>query len=485
MSLRKNIFYNIFLTAGLYLSQLITFPYVTRVLGVENLGICNFVSGFVNFFVLVSSLGILTLGAREIAKYKTSREELDKCFSALFYLLAAFTGAALLVYIAILIFVPLPDKYATLLYIGLFYIIFNNFMVDWFFSGIENFKYVACRTLFIRAVYVVAVFVLVREPEHYIRYYALSVLVLLATVAVNWTYRRNFTSLVRVPVSEIRKYVKPFVVIGLQTVLLSYFQTINPVLLGFLGNDTEVGFYTTAIKLSLIILMMYNAYTLVMIPRLSSLVNQKNDRYAHYLVGNSFKLLYLVSLPLIVLVELFVPVIVLLAAGPGYEGVINPMRIAIVIILVGGISQIMVNQVLIPNNLEKGVLWSALAGVSVCLVLNLLLIPHFMSLSAAASWIYTELIIVAGTYWYAKKRLADLSLELGTLVKYILVFLPLAALFWLRTLDLGIVYNLLICISVVILYTHISLKYIVKDSFYRAVIEKAFGKMQKNEDSRE
>ena len=471
MSIKKNIFYNIFLTTGLYVSQLVTFPYVTRVLGVASLGICNFVSGFVNFFVLVSSLGILTLGAREIAKHKDNRPNLDKCFSCLFYLLAVFTAIALLVYVGIIFFVSDLERYSTLLYIGFFYILFNNFIVDWFFNGIENFKYIAYRTLLIRLVYVAAVFVLIRNEDHYIRYYLLSAAVVFANAAVNWTYRRKFVRLVSVSITEVRKYLKSFVVIGIQVVLLSYYNTVNPVLLGFMGNDTEVGFYTIAIKLSLIILLVYNAYTLVMLPRLSSLVHQKNDAYANYLVGSSFKLLYIFSIPLIILVELFVPEIVLLVAGSGYEGAVNPMRISIFIILIGGISQIMINQVLIPNNMEKGVLIAAVCGVGTGFVLNLLLIPEYMSNITAASWIASEVIIIAGTYIYAKRRLKDISLKLLDLIKYLLVFVPLTGLFGIKVFDLGVIYNLVVFISVVIVYSHMVLKYILRDSFYMSVLD--------------
>ena len=42
MSLKKNIVYSSILTVSGYLFPFITFPYVTRVLGVENFGICSF-----------------------------------------------------------------------------------------------------------------------------------------------------------------------------------------------------------------------------------------------------------------------------------------------------------------------------------------------------------------------------------------------------------------------------------------------------------
>ena len=49
-SLRKNIMYSSVLTVANYLFPLVTFPYVSRVLGVDNIGACNFVDSIINYF---------------------------------------------------------------------------------------------------------------------------------------------------------------------------------------------------------------------------------------------------------------------------------------------------------------------------------------------------------------------------------------------------------------------------------------------------
>lgn len=68
MSITRNFFYSSILTSVGYLFPLITFPYVSRVLGVTNIGICNFVDSIISYFVLFSMMGIRTIGIREIAK---------------------------------------------------------------------------------------------------------------------------------------------------------------------------------------------------------------------------------------------------------------------------------------------------------------------------------------------------------------------------------------------------------------------------------
>ena len=46
------------------------FPYVSRVLGVEYVGLVNFVDNTVNYFLLFATMGMSILGIREIAAVK-------------------------------------------------------------------------------------------------------------------------------------------------------------------------------------------------------------------------------------------------------------------------------------------------------------------------------------------------------------------------------------------------------------------------------
>ena len=49
---------------------LITFPYVSRILSVEGMGIYNFSSTYVGYFLLIAGLGINTYAIREGAKFR-------------------------------------------------------------------------------------------------------------------------------------------------------------------------------------------------------------------------------------------------------------------------------------------------------------------------------------------------------------------------------------------------------------------------------
>ena len=105
-SIKKNIAYKTLLVVSNYLISFVTFPYVSRVLGVSNLGLVNFVDNTINYFLIFASMGIGVLGVREIAKIKDDAKKRSKVFSNILGLNLLFTFAVLLVYLLLVCIVP-------------------------------------------------------------------------------------------------------------------------------------------------------------------------------------------------------------------------------------------------------------------------------------------------------------------------------------------------------------------------------------------
>ena len=149
------------------------------------------------------------------------------------------------------------------------------FLVEWFFKGIENFKYITLRSLAVKIVYVVSVFLFVQEPEDYGVYFFLSCAMMVANAVFNWCYKSKFVTLKFRHIESI-PYLKSIFVLGVYMLLTSMYTTFNTAYLGIVCGNTEVGYYSTAMKLQSIILAIYTAFTGVMIPRMSALIGQGN-----------------------------------------------------------------------------------------------------------------------------------------------------------------------------------------------------------------
>ena len=153
-SLKKNFFYSALLTLANYVFPLITYPYVSRVLGVTGIGICNFVDNIVNYFIVFSTMGIFVIGVREIAAVRSGEQERSKVFSSLLTLNGLMTLAAALVLTLAIFFVPKLAAYRTLLFLGVAKLIAHSLSLEWFFRGVEEFKYITNRSIIIKTLYV-------------------------------------------------------------------------------------------------------------------------------------------------------------------------------------------------------------------------------------------------------------------------------------------------------------------------------------------
>ena len=56
-----------------FIGPLITFPYASRILGPEGIGVVNFSNSIISYFLIFAGLGIKNYAAREVAKSKENK----------------------------------------------------------------------------------------------------------------------------------------------------------------------------------------------------------------------------------------------------------------------------------------------------------------------------------------------------------------------------------------------------------------------------
>ena len=158
-SIKRNFFYSSILTTANYIFPLLTFPYVSRVLGVTNIGIVNFVDSVIHYFILVSMMGINIVGIREVAKCKKNKEELSQTFSGLFWLNSITTIVALALLAVVTLAFEQIRTYWHLVAVGALKLLLNYMLIEWLYKGLEEFKYITYRTILIKILYVISIFI--------------------------------------------------------------------------------------------------------------------------------------------------------------------------------------------------------------------------------------------------------------------------------------------------------------------------------------
>lgn len=450
MSLKKNFFYSSILTTANYVFPLLTYPYVARVLGVTNIGVCNFVDSVVNYFILFSMMGIGTIGIREVAKYRDQRDKLREAFSNLFVLNLIFTVVALVALLVAIHAVPTLYEHKELMYIGALKLVFNFLLIEWFYKGIEDFRYITFRSLVIRCIYVASVFLFVRDASDYNIYYLLMVLMTVVTAVINMTHSRKYVGFQFKNLS-LTKYTKSFLVLGAYMFLTSMYTSFNVAYLGFVCGSTQVGYYTTAVKFHGIILALFSAFTGVMLPRMSSLLSHGCEKEFKQYMDKSISILLSFSIPVVIFATILAPEIIYIFSGSGYEGAITPMRIVMPLVFIIGYEQILIVQVLTPLKKDKQILTNSIVGAVVGFCLNLLIVKQFQSIGTSLVWLFSEVSVLAIAQYFVFKSMR-IYIPMVTLAKNIAAYLPMGVILyfihmidnsiWIRMISAGLFFVL-------------------------------------------
>ncbi len=394
MSLRKNVIYNSILTLSQYAIGLITLPYISRILGVSNIGIIFFVDNTIRYFVLLSTIGIGIIGAREIARYRNDHEKLNSVFSSLVTILIITTTLVTVTYFIAVLCIPQLHIYKELFYIGSAKIVFNVFLIEWFFRGIENFRYITIRNIVVKLLFVFSLFIFVRNSEDYQIYFVLTTIVAAINAIINFVYARNFVRFSFRSIS-LRQYFKESLTLGSYAILTSMYTTFNVVYLGWVTNTVQVGYYWVAITIYSITLGFFTAFTGVMMPRMSSLLAQgKNDAFRH-LINRSFNVLFTVCFPLIIGSIILAPQIINILSGEEFKGAIIPMQIIMLLVLVVGLAQVLAVQVLMPMKKDRMILTASFIGASIGIILNVLLVKTYGSIGTAIVILISEISVTS------------------------------------------------------------------------------------------
>lgn len=463
MSIKKNFIYSSILTTANYIFPLLTYPYVSRVLGVTSIGICNFVDSIIQYFILISTMGVATLGVREIAKAKGDRNELSSTYSSIFWINGIATLVALLALLLCAIAVPKLHQYYDMMILGGFKILFNFLLIEWLYKGLENFKYITIRSIVVKIGYVIAIFTLVHSPQDYALYYAISIGMIILNAIINVNYSRNFVTL-RIKGLSIKPFIVPFITLGVYYILTSMYTSFNSVYLGFIGGETEVGYYATSLKVHSIIISLYCAFTGVMLPRMSAISKDNNIEAFKSLIYKSIDALFVFSFPIMVYFLVYAKECIYILSGPGYERAIPCFLISMPLLFVIGYEQVLVIQILMAMKKDKAVLTNSIIGALTGIALNVALVPILGCIGSSVSWFVSEFVVLISSQFFVAKYIGVYFPVVQT-TRHVLFAIPISLLLLsLRFLALSMFSNLMIGFVIVVVYYYFIYINILKNS---------------------
>ena len=391
-SITKNIIYKVVLIFSNYIFGFITFPYITRVLGSSEFGLVNFAISLTDYFLLFATMGVATIGTREIASCRSDSELLSNQFSKILGINLLFTIISVMIYILFIFLVPRFQEHSELFLVGAAKIIFSAFVIEWFFTGLENFRYITIRSFLIRLIYVAAVFIFVKSPEDYFLYFVLTILTVVVNACINFAYSTRFVKVAWKKLKDF-SFFKQNIQLGFYMIMTSMYITFNVVYLGLVSDDSQVGYYSAAVKLYFIAVNLFSAFTSVMIPRMSALKSEDNWRKGEKYIQKSYLVALSFSTPITILGVCFAPEIIGIMSGVSFMNSILPMRILMGALVFVCVAQVLVFQGFIPLKKDKYLTIASLIGGSFALLLNFIVTPRFHAIGSAIVLVTSEIVI--------------------------------------------------------------------------------------------
>lgn len=389
---------------------LITTPYVTRVLGAENLGKVDYVTSIIQYFILFTALGVPNYGIREIARTRDSEYERTKVVLELGIILVVTTIFGYIILFFLLNKISNFKQIKTLILIMSTWILFNNIGFEWFYQGIENQIYITVRFIMIRLVVIVLMFLFVKTSNDYYTYGVIVVLMNSGSNILNLINIRKYISFKDIKLKDLNifRHLKPILIIFAASLSISIYLQLDVVMLGNI-NDKIVAYYTVPNKLIRLVMILITALGTVLVPRISNCIKNKDvENYKKY-INLSLKYILMISIPSLVGIFLLTDNIIYIMAGEKFIHSILTMRILVFILFIVGLAYFLGFQILYPHGLEKYYTYSVTIAAIINFIFNYIMIPKYYQNGAAIGTIIAELTGVIIMLYFTRNYLKDIE----------------------------------------------------------------------------
>lgn len=406
-SVKVNYIFNLINTGTQMLFPLITFPYVCRVIESEGIGRVNFFTSIIQYISLFTCLGIPLYAVREIARDRNDVVKMNRTATEILLLQTLLSLIGYLIVGILCLCVPQIQADISLFLVLSLTIFFTAIGCEWFYQGIEEFKYITIRGIIVKCISIILLFVFVRTKEDLIFYGWYTVIGVLGGNVFNFFRLRKYIHRENIIFSQLNlmHHLRPVLKVFSFAVVTSIYLQLNPVLLGFMKNALAVGYFTAATKLMSMFMRLSSCLGAVMMPRASHLIAENKEEKFNSLIQKSYDFTIAVSLPLVIILMITAPLIVKLLCGPKFAPAVLSSQIVAPVILMVGISNVMGIQVLYPKGKINIVISCCFIGAVTDLILNVCLIPSFSYEGTAVAFLGAEVATTFSMYFIARKYL--------------------------------------------------------------------------------
>ncbi len=386
------------------LCALVTYPYLARILRVEQLGQYDFAAAVVSWAALVAGLGIYAYATREGAKKRHDPQALSRFASEVLVINLAATLLAYLGLAAGLLFSSKLRAYAPLIWTLSTSLLFTTLGCEWLYAIHEEYGYLAIRNIGCQVLSLVLLLTLVKDEGDLLLYAWTTVVASAGANLLNLVRLREYCTWSLTWRFSWQQHLPAIMVLFANAVVNLLYASADVAQLGLLASDYYVGLYSVASKVTALLKQLLGAVIVVSVPRLACLYGQKGGASFQRLARQLADLLAALVLPAACGLFALSEQVVVLTADLDFAPAAGAMSLLGLALVFSLFSWFYMAAVLVPARQEKAALLAVSLAAVVNVGLNWLLIPAYQATGAAAATLLADIAACVACCWLAKKE---------------------------------------------------------------------------------
>lgn len=413
------------------LLPLISIPYISGVLHPDGIGKVSFIDSLSYCFVAIAEFGIVVYGIREITQVKHNKEKLRTLVSEL-VVLHCITSCISLIAFSVTVFIvwnKIQDF--RLLFFSVSFLLMNSFACEWYFWGLEKFRYITIRSFISRLMGLIALFIFVKKPADYFIYYGIITTAAIINLVANMVnvFRELSLSLKNI---RWKRHLKHTLTTWFISIASSIMVWLDNVLLGVVSTAAIVGIYAMSMKMIRVGVSLFTDMFLVLYPRTTTLLYQAKESELQRTILHSVQLIFVITIPASVGIFLLAEPLVQAILSANFSQVSVNIPILAILPLLKTYSTFLNKQILVAHGKERLQLYGLVIASLVYLAAMPGLSYFLHDKGACYAMLLGESIVLLMGYWYVKKYYPGMKIfDALTFLQSILTSLLFIPVIWL------------------------------------------------------
>ena len=257
---------------------LLTLPYVTRVVGIEQYGVLNRILNYILYLQAFVEYGFTLNGARKIS-LASSKEEIDKIRSNIIYSKILLLIVSFGVCFLLMLFMSNSEQIACLWLLFLI-VTAEVFVQTWFFQGMQSMVHITIVSVIGRSVSVLLIFLFVNGPSDlplYCLFYSITYLIIsfLGVIIARIKFKCRLTNF---SFLEVFGELKDAFHLFITNFSSKIFTIISVTVLGLFYSDVEVGGFSAVQKIPQIVVLAYIPLSQAIFPHVCKLYKEDEEK---------------------------------------------------------------------------------------------------------------------------------------------------------------------------------------------------------------